>query len=519
MSKVRAATAPSRVVGAIVLAMLLWTPGDLRANGWEHAAIPFEALIKALDHEAEETRARAAESLGYRGQAPAVAALLGVLERPEASHRVRRSVYTALGNLGDPRALPALHGCLEREQREELRAGCVTALAALGDPSSLPVLLEAFETDGHILVRSRTVEALGSFPQTDSLALLTRLLSGKGNSSLRRRAIRALGRTGAPQATGPLLAALEAARGEGERLEIVEALGRLGDPAATEALAELLTTAQGPALRTRIAIALAAVRDGSAYGLLVEMLSDELTAIRHFAVQGLKELGRPETAGPLVALYREPQGDLAALSPEDLVAEAPPVLSALGLQIEALRALIAVDPVAGLPALLDGARPREVARVSQKALKVAEGFYERRRLALHGLGYSRARDAAALLSGAAGLGDPDPRLRAVAVRSLGVLGFAEAVDQVTPMLDDPSPEVRWTAAKVLGRLADRRAVAPLIARLSDETAEVRRQAALGLGYLGDPAARDALARTAERDSSESVRTAASYALELLGKDD
>jgi HEAT repeat protein len=86
-----------------------------------------------------------------------------------------------------------------------------------------------------------------------------------------------------------------------------------------------------------------------------------------------------------------------------------------------------------------------------------------------------------------------------------------------PMLDDRSPEVRWTAAKVLGRLAERRAVAPLISRLTDEAAEVRRQAALGLGYLGDPAARDALARAAIGDSSGSVRSAASYALGLLGK--
>jgi HEAT repeat protein len=195
------------------------------------------------------------------------------------------------------------------------------------------------------------------------------------------------------------------------------------------------------------------------------------------------------------------------------------VLSALGLQIETLRALIALDPVAGLPAFLDGAGPREVARASQRALKVAEGLYERRRLALHGLGYSGSRDAAALLVGAAGLGDADPRLRAVAARSLGVLGFAEAAEQVMPMLEDPSPEVRWTAAKILGRLAERRAVGPLISRLSDETAEVRKQAALGLGYLGDPAARDALAQVAEGDSSGPVRTAASYALELLGKDD
>jgi HEAT repeat protein len=520
MRKVDAARARVRALGAIVLglAVLVCPSPGLRANGWEHAAIPFEALIKALDHEAEETRSRAAASLGYRGQPQAVPALLGVLDRPEPSHRVRRSVHTALGKLGDPRALPALHACLEREAREELRAGCATALATLADPRSLPILLEAFESDGHILVRSRVVDALGSFPQAESLALLTRLVSGEGNRSLRRRAIWALGRTGAPRATGPLLTALETARGESERLRIVEALGRLGDPAATGALAELLKTAESPALRTKTAIALAAVRDGSAHGVLVEMLSDELTAVRHFAVQGLKVQARPEAAAPLVALYRRLEGAVSSLGPTALVEKAPDVLSALGLQIEVLRALVELDPAAGLPVFLSGAAPREVARGSQRALKVAEGFYQRRRLALHGLGYTGSRDAAALLSGSAGLGSADPRLRAASARSLGVLGFAEAVDRLIPLLEDRSPEVRWTAAKVLGRLADRRAVAPLIARLSDGTAEVRRQAALGLGYLGDPAAREALARTAQGDPSELVRTAASYARDLLGED-
>ena len=88
-----------RLYTILLAAILLW-PAVARANGWEHAAIPFEALLWGLGHEAAETRARAAESLGYRGQAEALPFLLDALKAPEPDHRVRRALYTALGRLG-----------------------------------------------------------------------------------------------------------------------------------------------------------------------------------------------------------------------------------------------------------------------------------------------------------------------------------------------------------------------------------------------------------------------------------
>ena len=436
-----------RFCAVLMAAALLW-PVGVRANGWEHAAIPFEALLWGLGHEAAETRVRSAESLGYRGQAEALPFLLDALKVPEPDHRVRRALYTALGRLGDPAALPNLHGCLDKEAREELRGACVQAIAAIGDPGSLPRLLKAYGEDGHPLVRARLVEAFGRYPQEPSVELLIGLTAGDTDAALRLRAIRSLGETGSEAAVEPLLAALAVVGGD-EQGVVVETLGRLGQRAASEPLAELLEKTEDPVLRGRIVIALAAIRDGNAYPVLVASLSDEVRTVRFYAVRALRDLGKAAAAPHLLVLYQ----DLAPAT-EDLTNKdkTPVVLTALNLQAEALRALVDLDPVAGLPAFLDGARGHDLPRDSQAALRVAEGLYERRRIALYGLGYTGSDQAAVVLTGAAGVGDADPRLRATAVRSLGVLGQDDAARRVLPLLQDAAPEVRWTAAMVLEEL-------------------------------------------------------------------
>ncbi|MHC4424104.1 MAG: HEAT repeat domain-containing protein [Planctomycetota bacterium] len=96
-------------------------------NGWEHGAIPFEALVKALEFDSPETRLRAAQSLGVRGQQEAVEPILKCLTRPEENPLVRSALYLALGKLGDRRAIPVLTDCIGKETREELRSDCATA--------------------------------------------------------------------------------------------------------------------------------------------------------------------------------------------------------------------------------------------------------------------------------------------------------------------------------------------------------------------------------------------------------
>jgi HEAT repeat protein len=489
----------------------------LHANGWEHGAIPFDALVKALEFESPQTRLRAAQSLGARGQAEAVEPILKCLTKPEENPLVRSSLYLALGKLGDSKAIPALSACIDNETREELRSDCVTALGMIGEKSTLPSLMATLEKDPSFLVRSSVVQALGGFSGDAAAEVLAAMVVGDGNRNLRQRAIRALGQTGSQKAVKPLLQALSISHSDSERLLIVKSLTLLRSQESTGPLRKLLSKTEDSQLRIQIVIALGAIQDGDAYPTLIDMLTDSVPAVRYFAVKGLHEMGRRDAAGPISNLSLQISRRWEHRSIKEMISDPVAVLADLSFQVAALRTISALDAPRGLEALLLAAHPRAIPRNSAVALKIAEGFYRQRRIAFYGLGYTRSPRAAVFLAGEAGLKDPDFRLRAVAVRSLGVLGFSDAAQSVLGTLDDPQAEVRWTAAAVLGRLKDLYAVDPLIEGLADINAEVRRQAVLSLGYLGDRRAYDGLSRLAENDGSKNVRIAAAYSLRLLEK--
>lgn len=504
------------LVAATLAALLaLAAPGPARANGWEHLAIPIDVLLRALEGDDVESRVRAAVSLGIKAKEQAVGPLLAALARPEPAPAARSAIYTALGKIGDTRALPALLEGLAGEDREELRGDAAAALGAIGDPTALPALLGALDRES-FPVRIRLVDALGAFPEDDSIDALARLVEGN-NQSLRRRAIGALGRNGADGAAAPLLAALANARSKRLRGDIVDALGIHGAPAAGAPLTELLAETDDAGLRLRIVAALGAVRDGSAAPTLIEMLGDGDSGVRYFAVTGLNRIAPPDAAGPLRGLYLATAKRLDRLATAGAMADPVASLRAFETLRAILRALLAIDAPTGLDAFLDGARPRPFPRDSSLGLQFGESVYELRRLAIVGLGYTDS-DAAAAFVANGPLGDRDARLRAAAVRALGVLGRPGALDAIAPYLEDENGDVRSVATAVAGRLGDGRAVALLLRRFADSHPEVRRQAALGLGYLEARDVRDRVAALARDDANAKVREAARQTLHVLGAD-
>ena len=499
----------------LCLQSLFYTPAIL-ANGWEHLAIPRQALLKALQSGDDHAMAHAAVSLGVRREAKDVMPLLAALELAADSPGVRSEIYTALGMIGDVRALPRLVEALESEPREELRAAAAVALGEIGAPEGLPHLLYALETEAP-RVRLRVVDALGAFAHTDSVAALAGLLDDRPDSPLELRALQALGRTGAKSAAEPLLQALARTQNDRALAIIIDALAKIASPLAVEPLTDLLAETDDPVLRVKTAAALGAVADEGVLATLTDLLEDDSQAVRAAAVRQLTEAKAPETAPPLLELYRQ----LAAQRPPHASPEQPDdplsYVADLDLMLLTVRALLETDPRVGLDAFIDGAKHRNFRRDSAIGLKLARKSYELRRLSVTGLGYTNAAPAAEVLRRYA-MEEPNHRIRAAAVRSLGVLGEAGAFKVVLHALTDEHPEVRLNAAAVLGRLGDPRAVPGLIERLRDPHAEVRVQAAASLGFLDDPRAIAPLERL-ERDAHQAkVRETARQALLLLADD-
>ena len=371
---------------AFVLAFALTAPQPAHANAWEHHAIPFKALLRALASDNPEYRMQAAISMGVRREVRSVEPLLAALARPEDVRNVRRAIYEALGRIGDRRALAVLHDALVGEGLDETRGAAADALGAIGAPDSLAHLLAVFERDG-LTVKSRVIDALAAYPQDDSIDLLARISLDGANPSLRSRAIHALGETRTAAAGEPLLTALAKARTDRARSEVVDALGRARIPAARGPLTRLLREAGGELLRAHIAVALGSIGGNDAATTLIEMLGDESRRVQFFVVDGLNRLGSAAAAQPLTRLYLRFAEEFDGRDPQARPSDPTPLVTDLDLMRGILRALIACDAPVGLPAFLDAAKPREFAGLAGTRIFVDQRIYELRRVAAVGLGY------------------------------------------------------------------------------------------------------------------------------------
>ncbi len=222
---------------------------------------------------------------------------------------------------------------------------------------------------------------------------------------------------------------------------------------------------------------------GSADGRLLEMLEEDLV------------MGRP--------LYDA----LVVTSDRDLSEQ----LKALGVRVMSVPRF-ARHLLRGLPPPAD------------KPIPGAEGFtdIEQQFLALAARPRPRRRprplDPATLASALEGLAAQAVEERIAAARRLGELPDRRAVLALLEALGDPSPRLRAEAARSLGRLGYRSlARASLLQRLEDPDPDVREAAATALGRLQDSWAIPALRALAETEHTAQVRRAAWEALRHIAE--
>ena len=229
-----------------------------------------------------------------------------------------------LGEVRAARAFPVLVRGLG-DLEDEMRAKSATALGRLGDRRAIAYLLEHLLTDPAPFVRARIAATLGRF---DDPEVIDRLVRALGDPAwwVRMRSVEALEQIGS-RAQGPLLVALDDPDPE-IRSRAAVGLERLGVPTSLVAMIQRGERV-AEAMETLVKFATAGARE-----LLAELLLHPAHEVRAAVVSAIRRAARRDLAPELIETARR---------------DADPHLRAAA--FEALGALAVREAV---PAALDG---------------------------------------------------------------------------------------------------------------------------------------------------------------------
>ncbi|WP_155768140.1 fumarate reductase/succinate dehydrogenase flavoprotein subunit [Mycobacterium asiaticum] len=276
------------------------------------------------------------------------------------------------------------------------------------------------------------------------------------------------------------------------------------DEPTTADLRPYLSDPDAGVRRTAVATVTEHTPDGYAPALFAA-LDDADVTVRRTAADGIRELvevlpdaaeARPHLDSPDAVVRAAAIYVLAARR----AGSAPEYRRGLDddihhVRIEAVRALVSVDDVAGVVAAAADEN-REVRIAAAGGLAAMQPS-------------ARSRDAIGVL-----IDDPDPLVRAAALAAMSELGCDEIhFDAVKQALRATAWQVRVGAARALAGAASDLAVPQLADAVADTHLDVRKAAVLSLTrWAGESAARDALA-IALKDNDADVRAYARRALD------
>lgn len=468
------------------------------------------------------------------------------LTEPLASDDVdtRRAAATALGRIGDARAVPALTARLDADDRDVL-AVAATALARIGDRGAYEPLLRLIG-DADLGVRQAAIGALNSIGHP-AMGERMRTLLQDSDPRVRESAVRIAGYFGYASCADALLDRCHDTD-ENVRAAALEHAAFLDDPRTGPALVAALGGGT-PRARAAAARALAHSGDAEARDALRRAIEDPDPWVRYFSITSLGRLVDRASLPRLERLAAEDPAQPVRLAAIGAIGDigvtadggAVPMLAALSelpddeLATAAIRALGAVDAAAAREALkraLAAAQPeRRVAAAEALAQRGGAGAIELLqwtaagdadpdvvRAAIEGLsrigsGASlQAREAVRAVAALAG----DPVRRADVIAALARVPDA-AIPRVGDALSSKEPAVRRAVIEALGRRAHPTASAYVLSALEDPDASVRQLAVAVLSRLGTRGVARSFSELVASDPSDTVRRAAEVALHRLRK--
>ncbi|HEX6940532.1 MAG TPA: M56 family metallopeptidase [Longimicrobiales bacterium] len=242
------------------------------------------------------------------GDSVAVAALIAALR--DSIPSVRAAAVYALGEIGDPRAVPALAAVVRSDSDAEVRRGAVWALGEIGDPAAVPALGAAAASDDADIARM-AVWALGEIGDPAAVPALAAALRNS-DAEVRSHAAWALGEVGEESAVTPLAAALDDAIADVRRMA-AWALGEVSPDRAPSALVAALTDGDAE-VRKAAAWALGEVADPAAAPALAEAIEDENEDVRRTALWALGEIGGEPARDALLRAIRSEDPEIRRMA-------------------------------------------------------------------------------------------------------------------------------------------------------------------------------------------------------------
>jgi HEAT repeat protein len=286
-------------------------------------------LVRSLKSTLPVIRENTAKALGLSKNSDAVPALMDLLQDHMSS--VRKSAVEALGSLRDKRAIDSLVTTLKdnvpevqkqasaalvdfgllstepllqaltHERNKFVIRSVILTLGEIRDPRSIPALMNQIRNP-YFLLRSATVEALIRFGPRIIPDLLPHLVPNQtpvdgllkdavdfNQPPVQLRAIRALGALEEHRATKVLKKVIQ----EGKP-EVIQA--------AREAMVQIGTGAWG---RCCALLVLKEVGDGSIVSRFIRTLKDDSLNVRLEAVRALGKIGGKKAIGPLSTIVRK----------------------------------------------------------------------------------------------------------------------------------------------------------------------------------------------------------------------